>query len=85
MREFGKLMSTLLACGYPGVHASFSLHRATSGICVCVFVCRRLHVHVRIMHMGQAHTCTCIYIRICAYNVRDTCNILLPRACAGVE
>ena len=40
----------------------------------CVFVCRHLHVHVRIMHMGHAHTC--IYVHICAYNVRDTCNIL---------
>ena len=43
-------------------------------VCVCVFVCRHLHVHVRIMHVGHAHTCT--YVRICAYNVRDTCNIL---------
>ena len=56
--------------------SNLSLHRPTCGMCVCVFVCRHphVHVHVRIMHMGHAHTRT--YVRICAYNVRDTCNIL---------
>ena len=45
--------------------SSLSLHRPTSGMCVCVFVCRHLHVHVRITHMG--------HVRTHAYNVRDTC------------
>ena len=43
-------------------------------LCVCVFVCRHLHVHVRIMHAEHAHTC--IYVRTYVYNVCDTCNIL---------
>ena len=52
-----------------------SIDPLLESVSVC-FVCRHLHVHVRIMHMGHAHTCIYMYVRICAYNVCDTCNIL---------
>ena len=32
------------------------------------------HLHVRIMHVGLAHTC--IFVPTHVYNVRDTCKIL---------